>query len=321
MARFRPLSYVPLAILMIATAAAAATSVATGPSDAAPLTWHNPGSQSLPPTSPSDPHKQLATDDAQQLLGLVTPDGDWGAVSSPPVPSLASPMSLPGTADLVDQYHLWTAPGTMAAVQAWMAAHPPTGSRQVGSGSSYQDGVLVESGVTYGYAPTANEFSSRQVAVSFAPLPRGRVGVRVDAQVVWYPSRPSDESVPSGTTRVTATVYTRDSLAGSTETVLGSRTFTDPAVVSLLARLVDSSPLTVPGARSCPADTGTGPQLDLVFAGPPGVPEVRVHDDTNGCGGISFSIGRTTLAPLTDTGLLRRVEQLMGLDLSRVYGG
>jgi len=51
------------------------------------------------------------------------------------------------------------------------------------------------------------------------------------------------------------------------------------------------------------------------------VPEVRVHDDTNGCGGISFSIGRTTLAPLTDTGLLRRVEQLMGLDLSRVDGG
>jgi hypothetical protein len=320
MARFRPLSYLPLTILVLGTVAAAATSVAAGPSGAAPLTWHNPASPAPTPTSLSDPNEHLATDDAHRLLGLVSPDPDWVAVSSPPSPALATPAAVPGTADLVDQYQLWTAPGTVAAVQAWVSAHPPTGSSPMGSGSSSQNGVLDETNVTYGYPATADEFQSRQVLVAIAPLPRERVGIRVDAQVVWYPSRPALESIPSGITRVTATVYTRGYLTGSTETVLGSATFTTPAIVSMLARVVDSSPLAVPGSRSCPADTGTDPQLDLVFSGRPGVSGVMVHDDTNGCGGISFTIGGSTLAPLTDNGLFHRVDELIGLDLSRVDG-
>lgn len=253
-ARFRPLTYVPLAILVLGTVAAAAVSVAAAPSSAVPLTWHGPGPSTS--TSASDPDQALAGSEARRLLGLVSPDPDWAATSSPPTPSLATPTAFPATPDLVDEYQLWTTSGPLAAVRAWVSAHPPTGSTPAGSGSSSQNGKQIETNVTYGYPATANEFQSRQVLVAIAPLPRGGVGIRVDAQVVWYPSRPANESIPPGITKVAATVYTRGSLSNSTETVLGSATFTDPAVVGMLGNAVDSSPLEVPGPRSCPPMTG-----------------------------------------------------------------
>jgi hypothetical protein len=41
-----------------------------------------------------------------------------------------------------------------------------------------------------------------------------------------------------------------------------------------------------------------------------------VHDDPNGCGAVSFEFGHTAEAPLTDDGLLRQVEQFLGLPLT-----
>ena len=156
--------------------------------------------------------------------------------------------------------------------------------------------------------------------MAFAPLPHGGVGIRVDAQVVWYPSRPAAEWIPAGTTKVTATVYTGTALAGSPRNVLGRESFTYPPVVRLLADIVDSLPLAVPGRRSCPADTGTGSRLDLDFSGGPDVPKVTVHDDTNGCGGVAFRVGATAQPPLTDDGLFHHVEKLLGLDLQGFDG-
>jgi hypothetical protein len=154
--------------------------------------------------------------------------------------------------------------------------------------------------------------------VTVAALPRGGVGVRVDAQVVWYPTRPALEAIPSGTTRVTATVFTRGDLPGSPEDVLATGTFTDPRVVGLLAQVVDSLPLAVPGTRSCPADLGTAPELVLAFSGAGGVAPVVVRVDTSGCPSTSFTIGGTVEPPLTDDGLFQQVDQLLHLDLPSI---
>ncbi len=318
-ARFRASAYVPITLLVIATGVAAATSLATTTPQHAPLVWHEPGSP--PATSGSDPNTTAATDEARRLLGLVGgPDSGWAPARSAPTQSLAAPMAVEATPDLVDLYLLWRAPGTFGAVQAWVSAHPPTGSRPAGSGTSSRYGTLLETSLTYAYPAVADRFESRQLLVAFAPLPRGGVGIRVDAQVVWYPSRPSAERVPAGTTRVTATVYTRTDVAGSPQNVLGRASFSYPPVVRSLARLVDSLPLAVPGSRSCPADTGARPQLELDFSGGPDVPEVKVHDDTNGCGGITVRVGATAQPPLTDDGLFHRVDQLLGLDLQGIDG-
>ncbi|HLM97087.1 MAG TPA: hypothetical protein VK283_12280 [Acidimicrobiales bacterium] len=317
--RFRASAYVPIAILVTATGLAAVASLATTAARHAPLAWHEPGSP--PATSESDPNAAAATDEARRLLGLVpAPDSGWAPEPSAPTQSLAAPIAVEATPDLVDLYQLWRAPGTFGAVQAWVSSHPPTGSHPAGSGTSSGNGTVLETSLTYAYPVVADRFESRQLVVAFAPLPRRGVGIRVDAQVVWYPSRPAAERIPAGTTRVTATVYTRTGLTGSPENDLGRASFRYRPVVRLLAGLVDSLPMAVPGPRSCPADTGARPQLELDFSGGPHVPEVKVHDDTNGCGGIAFRVGQTAQPPLTDDGLFHRVDQLLGLDLRGIDG-
>ncbi len=315
--RPRALPYVLIAILVMAIAAAAGASLATAPSPALARQWHDPH---LPPsTAAADPNEAAAVAEGQRLSGLVDPAPGWTPVSAPPALSLAAPAAVEATPDIVDLYRLWRTSGTSTEVQAWVSAHPPAGSTWAGSGSSNRYGRLLETDRTYAYPPVARHFQSRQLLVALGPLARGGTGIRIDAQVVWFPSRPAAEVVPPGVTRATATVYTRDHLSGSAETVLGAATFVDPSVVRLLAHIVDSLPLAVPGARSCPSDNGTAPQLDVVFSGR-GIPEVVVHDDTNGCGGVSFRIGDTSEAPLTDNGLFHRVDRLLGLDLPRVDG-
>jgi len=308
-----------IAVVVLATAVAATASVLTAPAVPAGQVWHDPA---WPPTTAStDPNQAAAASAAQLLLGLENPAPSWKTVSSPPSPSMAAPMSEPASPDLVDLYHLWTTSGSFGEVQTWVSAHPPSASKPAGSGTSFQRGALVSTDVTYGYPPVAGQYESRQLLVALAPLSRHRVGIRIDAQVIWYPARPATEEIPPAITKVTVTVYTQANLSGSPRSVLRARTITLPPVARLLARIVDSSPLAVPGPRSCPSDTGTNPRLDLVFSGPPGVPTVVVHDDTNGCGGISFTVAGRVQAPLTDDGLFHRVDQLLGLDLPRVDDG
>jgi hypothetical protein len=195
------------------------------------------------------------------------------------------------------------------------------GSSLAGSGALYHSGTLLESSVAYAYPAIPNHFESRQLLVAIAPLRSGEVGVRVDTQVIWYLSRPVAEVVPQGTTRVTATVFRRSSPSDSTTMVLKTATFTYLPTVKLLAHKVDSLPLAIPWLMHCPYSNGTGPQLELDFSGRPGVPKVEVHDDTNGCGRVSFIIGDAAEAPLSDGGLFHTVNQLLGLNLPTIDVG
>jgi hypothetical protein len=320
-----------VAVLVAATAAGIGVSLVTAPPAPSATAgtparlWPGPGS-TVPVAPASDPAASAARVAAQQLLSLLATAADWTASASPPAPALAQPVTTQGTSNLVDAHRLWTVPGPWEATLAWVSAHPPPDAAVAGTGSTGHYGVLTEAFVTFAF-PAAPPLQSRQLLVAVAPLPDGGTGVRTDAQVVWNPTRPAAEAVPGGADAVTAWVFrgTDDAAtfsppaswppdAGPAAQVLASTTFTAPAVVRLLAHLVDSLPTAVPGTRSCPDDQGTAPQLDLRFTGP-GVPVVLVHDDTNGCGGVSFAVGGTEQLPLTDDGLFHRVDQLLGLDL------
>jgi hypothetical protein len=313
--RHRALAYVPVAVLVAATFGAAGVSMATTGSPTAPRPWLYPGSQ---PGSSSDPNQEAALTEARRLVDFVEPAPAWTAVSSPPTPSLAAPMSIPAGPDVVDLTQLWTSQETLAEVQTWVTQHPAVGSVPAGSGSSYQHGVLLATSTVTGYPAVPDRFESRQVLVALAPLAGGGVGIRVDAQVIWYPSRPPLEAIPAGVTAVEATVFTSTASPDSSEDVLAAKTFTDPRVAGLLARVVDSLPVAVPAPRSCPADLGTAPHLLLDFSGGAGVAPVRVRVDTNGCPSVSFTIGHTVEPPLTDNGLFELVDQLLGLDLPSI---
>jgi hypothetical protein len=316
-------TWTPLALVFLATTAAAAVSLATAPPSTASLSagspstgprmWHDAMPEPMVPAG--DGNRRAAVTEVHRLLRLVTGPSTWTPVSALPVQVLEAPASVPGAPNLVDLYQDWTTHGTRQAVQSWVDTHPPTGSKQVSSGNA-SNGTILWSSVTDAFPTTGNRFSSRQVVFTVAPLTSGTVGIRVDVQVVWFPSRLPAELVPAGDTKVAATVFRRGSLSTDSIVVLAKATFTTPSIVKHLARRIDSLPLALPGTRHCPVDLGTDPQLRLVFSGRRGVPTIVVQDDPDGCGSVTFTRGKRPESPLTDDDLLREVEKLPGLDLS-----
>jgi hypothetical protein len=248
---------------------------------------------------------------------VAVPSG-WTPVSRAPTQELDTPSSTPGTTNLVDLYQWWTAPGPWSAVLSFIDAHPPPGSTGNGRGTTGQAGTLVASSVSDGFPTSGSRFDSRQILFEVSPMPDGAAGIRIDVQVVWYPTRPLAERVPAGATKVVATVVRPTSLTDFSPEVLATATYTTPSVVARLAGKVDSLPLALPGAKSCPGDTGMDPQLRLTFSGPPSVPVVVVHDDPNGCGSVTFSRGTKGEPALTDDGLLPEVEVLLDLSPSQL---
>lgn len=242
----------------------------------------------------------------------MTVPADWTPVSRSPTQVLDTPGAVPGTPNLVDLYQWWTTRRSWPSVLAFIVAHPPPGSSQNATGTA-SAGTVVSSSVTDGLPTAGSRFNTRQVLLTVAPRAGGTVGIRVDAQVIWYPTRPAAERVPAGASRVTATVFRHPSLTGTATIVLATATFTAPSVVARLARKVDALPLALPGVRHCPDDSGTDPQLTLTFSGRPGVPVVVVGDDPNGCGSVSFTRGSSGEPALTDDGLLEEGEDLFGL--------
>jgi hypothetical protein len=316
-------TWAPLLLVVLATPGAAALSIVTAPASTASLSagpppngprlWHSaiPG----PIVPGPDGNRPAAVTEAHRLLGLVAVPSAWAPVSTLPVKSLEAPAYAPDTPDLVDLYQYWTTHGTRQAVQSWVNAHRPVGSRLADSGY-LSDGTIISSSVADAFPTTGNRFRSRQIVFAVAPMTSGRVGIRIDVQIIWYPTRSRAELVPADDSTVVATVFQRGSLSNDSIIVLAKATFTSPSIVKRLADRVDTLPLALPGVHSCPADRGTEPQLQLVFSGGLGGPTITVHDDPDGCGTVTFTRGTTEESALTDDGLLREVEKLLRLNPS-----
>jgi hypothetical protein len=299
--------------LALATAGAASASVVSAPTATAAVRWHV--YTELGSTASSDPNKIAAVDAAEQLLGTVKVGTDWTAVPVPPT-HLSFPGTTPATFNLVDRYGLWTTTGTWEELQAWFASHVPPGARLAESQRATGSGGVESSGIAVAFPIDWGRFQLSQLEFEVAPLGGGDVGIRIDAQVVWYPSRPRSERVPAGANRVTATIYRDGGIDGRTKEVLGTATFTSPPIVRMLAHRVDRLPLSVPGVRNCPAEIAGEAQLTLVFSGRAGVPKVVVDDDPTGCRSVTFAIGGKVQASLTDDGLFQQVQGLLGLHLT-----
>jgi hypothetical protein len=299
------LLWAPIGFLVVATVAAAGVSVASGRTANTIREWQgvSQGNPSLVP----DPNKAAAVSEGQRLIGIVTVPPDWTPASRPPAKFLDTPGQYPATSNLVDQYEWWTAHGTEGAVQGWIAAHPPKGSILNESGTLSAAGFTSDT-TSYAYPALANRFSSRQLVFEVGQVAGGRVGIRLDAQVIWYPTRPRSEFIPHGTTRVTATLSMRNVGSLAAPAVVATATFTSPTIVGRLAHKVDTLPLAIPSTASCPE--GQTLLLDLEFSGPNVRPAV-IRDDLAGCGELSFTIGDTVEPPLTDDGLAQEVEQVL----------
>ncbi|HYA69730.1 MAG TPA: hypothetical protein VED63_13445, partial [Acidimicrobiales bacterium] len=201
---------------------------------------------------------------------------------------------------------------------AWVEGHPPFGSTGVGGkGSMAQYGVVEESNVAFTYPVSSGAIQSEQVIVDVVPLNDSQVGIRADAQVIWYPTRPPAETIPVGERSVAVEVSGATRI-DSPPTVIALRDLTDPVVLSQLATKIDQMPLQIPGARSCPAAFASSPRLTLIFSGGPGVPAVQVVDDTSGCGEVTFTVEGQQEPPLVDDGLFHLVDTILGISLPNV---
>ncbi len=319
---------VRLALLIVAAGAAllaGCSNSARPPSGRGPLST-KPATTAPASSGGVDPHQAAAKAAAAALLAAYTPPPGSALVEAAPAGSgLDQAPTSPGTADLVDRPGLWTAPGDMATVIAWARAHPPAESTLTGSGQGGQNtpgepppvgpggspGIETVTTMDLTFSlPAPDGLQAREVLVSVAPDGSDQVALRVDAQDVWYPTRPV-WSKPTVDSTVTATVFTG---AGGTDPHVA--TATDTATVSRFRDLLNAMPVStggaeLPGAHGCPAEFG---QKFTVAFGDPGGPSATVSGTVVECGGLTLTEPGQPVVELVDTGgsLLAAAEALTG---------
>jgi|GEM_PF-3527555 len=198
-----------------------------------------------------------------------------GAIAQSTAPSqvLAEPMNSPGSQNLVDAVRFFTVPGTIDSVLAFVSAHPPKGLVENGSESSGTDGVTVMQGVTFAALGT-HDYGKPAVNVVATKLGT-RVGVRVDADLVWRPLRTATEYVPADAPAKVSPCAT---------TCRGGLRTLDRPTARELATFFNSLDAQPPGDRYCAADAlNTG----IAFATAHG----SAVFNASSCAGVVVTVG------------------------------
>ncbi|MFL6114456.1 MAG: hypothetical protein ACJ786_24320 [Catenulispora sp.] len=222
----------------------------------------------------SDPHATAAQREADRVLTtFLPPPGSTKATGRPDAvpPDLLGPPIMSGAetqATAVAWYYASITPGQ---VLGWVSTHPPTGSRPEGSGSgSTGPGFL-----SFQY-PTPNS----SLIVTPETGTDGRTVIRLDASVIWTPSRAPDSLIGGGAKSVTVVTTNRlnPQAAGPAAAPLTS---TDPQLIARITALVNALQPPIPGTRRCPNDDGTRVRISLasvadVTASPVGCGDVVI---------------------------------------------
>jgi hypothetical protein len=253
----------------------------------------------------SDPHATTAQREADRILTtFVPPPGSTKATSRPDAvpPDLLGPPIMSGARTQATAVAWYYAPVTPDQVLGWVSAHPPTGSRAEGSGSgSAGPGFL-----SFQY-PTPNS----SLVVTPETGAEGRTVIRLDASVIWTPSRAPDSLVSGGATTVSVVTTNRLNPQAPVPAAV-PLTSTDPEVIGRVTALVNALQPPIPGIRMCPDDDGTRVRITLA-----GVADVTANP--MGCGEVVITTAGGG-APQTMAGgsdLVSQVYALFGITRSR----
>lgn len=204
--------------------------------------------------------------DRRMLAVLVLPAGAKriGARSWPP---RAESIGIGiGNANLVDVSRFFRLPQSPGVVYAFLHAHVPPGTKFVGDGSGFVPKSGSEQDVSYSLtSPPAGIEQDNMLDVNLVAGSRGGTVLRADAEVVWYPARSAAEFIRAARFRVvtvTAGYYIRPQ-----RYVSRTETFTSPAVISRLARLLNGLHAIAPATILCPDHSA---QVGVRFATAPG---------------------------------------------------
>jgi hypothetical protein len=198
------------------------------------------------------------------------------------IPGLSEPFDTGSPNDL-DRTRFFAAPSPVTAVLAYVRADVPHGMTEDSSGSSGGSNASAVKSVTF-VTPT-------KLYLSYSVTQRGSgSAIRVDAQTIWVPNRPSWTVVPGSVTSAEVTVVRKalNKNQGGAPTVRG--TFTGDAARQLAAA-INALPSAAPeGMHSCPAILVAASDV-IVFHSPTGV--LRISRE----GGICAFDARITAPP------------------------
>jgi hypothetical protein len=190
---------------------------------------------------------------AREMLSKVRLPPGSRPHPGPPPPDLDSAIGAPEDPELVSIPKVWAAPASMDTTAAFLQTHLPTGMRatyqgQPGDAGGYPQGELQD------ISPRSTPAGIYQAELVYTVGPGAHGGslVLIRANVTWYPRRSAAEHVPAGMRAVTVTATV---LIPRTRTV--TRTFTSPAVIGKLARLLNSLPAAPHLVMSCPGIPAT----------------------------------------------------------------
>jgi hypothetical protein len=253
----------------------------------------------------SDSQATAAQREADRILTtFVPPPGSTKATSRPdPVPpDLLGPPIVSGAKTQATSVAWYYASVTPGQVLSWVSAHTPTGSQPEGSGS----GSTGPDFLSFQY-PTPDS----SLIVTPGTGTDGRTVIRLDASVIWTPSRSSD-SLISGGAKSVSVVTTNHLNPQAPVPAAAPLTSTDPQVIDRITALVNALKLPIPGTRRCPNDDGTRVQITL-----PGVADVTANP--MGCGEVVITPAGSgtshTMAGGSD--LVSEVYALFGVTWSR----
>jgi hypothetical protein len=260
-------------------------------------------------SSANDPHEAAAQREADRIITTFQPPpgADQAARQPDPLPSDLRDPPLRSAAQTQATATAWySAPQSPEMVLAWVQSHPPTGSSWEGSGS----GSAGPSFVSFQY-PTPHS----SLIISSEAGSDGRTIIRLDASVIWTPSRNPDarlgSNAPSVSVVTTNPMNPRTPLPADEATTVTS---TDPAIVHKVVDLLNALQPPVPGTKHCAMDQGIRVLITM-----PG--RATVSADPGGCGEVTVT-PQGGAAQSYDGGgdLVTKVYALFGITWSRTTG-
>ncbi len=265
------------------------------------------------PTSPA----QVAQADAANLLAAFVPPPNATAATSKPngTPTVLSAPAYTATSSAeVDRTAWWIVDTPVNTVYSWLKTRfPSSAGTYVGS----PDAAATIQFVTYD-KPATNLLGQREVVAAVGSLSATHTVLRVDAEVVYRPTKPAGDQVPV-TAYLLATVRPRQ-LPDAPYPSPTSVAVTDRSTIAEIAGLLNALPTRTTGIHDCPMETGAAITLAFKTAAD-GATRATVVLHLDGCGEVSVNIGGAIepgLDPSASTspgGFDAQVAHLLGVTL------
>ena len=286
------------ATLTLAVVTAAVVTVlllVSGPSDAA---------------SSTASHRALALREADRLLAAVRfPGAVTATTSGSEAGDALAGLDRAAGPDTVERSGGWTVPLSVAAVDSFLDAHPPPGTRPSGGGSLT-------------FVPIHSRRGLADASLAFTVIATGprTSTVHAEALVRWVVARSRAERVPPN---AGALEITRGPQGRAPSLVIR---LTAPALIARIRTLLDRLPPVQPGrVYHCPAQFPQVPVVSFIFrsggSGRTGggrilavaAEQADVRSPTTACDAMHFTVAGHALTPLLGGyRLLRTVSGLLG---------